>query len=278
VPRGGNGLSKQDREALAEATVGGKSTIGVLIASKSGANGTVVSGLQGLGANIRYRDDSIDYVRAFVATNKVNAVANLAGVQAIAIDRLIPIDDPAAESGGIDADPTPPGPGTPAENSQLPTRDIGAPQFVAAHPTYDGRGVVIGILDTGIDVLTPELQSAKTVDGTPTRKIIDWENFNDPPNGLDPSWINMQTQVNVSGGSFASGGVTYTGVAADGAYRLGVFDESSIMRGASTRSAAAPTSTGTECAARSSPSSGTHRATPSGSTRTPITASPANRG
>ena len=149
-------------------------------------------------------------------------------MEAVAFNVLVPIDDPRPEAGGAEAAPAPPGPGTPAENPQLPTRDIGAPQFVAAHPTYDGRGVVIGILDTGIDVLTPELQTAKKLDGTPTHKIIDWKNFNDPLSGSDPSWVNMTTQVAVSAGSFSSGGITYTGVPADGIYRFGVFDERSI--------------------------------------------------
>ncbi len=153
----------------------------------------------------------------------MEAVASLDAVQQASLDILIPLDDPSPE-----ATPTPPGPGTPAENSQLPTRDIGAPQFVAANSSYDGRGVVIGILDTGIDVLTPELQTAKNLSGGTVRKIIQWKNFNDPFSGLDPSWVNMETQVNVSGGSFTAGGNTYTDVPADGPYRFGVFKEADI--------------------------------------------------
>ena len=42
----------------------------------------------------------------------------------------------------------------------MPTYRIGAPQFVAAHPTYDGRGVKVGIVDTGVDLDRPELQTA----------------------------------------------------------------------------------------------------------------------
>src|SRR5262249_51795938 len=148
---------------------------------------------------VRVREDSIDYVRALVPTDMVDAVASLSGVESVSPDVLVPIEDPRPEAGATEATPTPPGPTTPAENSQLPTRDIGAPQFVAAHPTFDGRGVVIGILDTGIDVLTPELQTAKKLDGTPTRKIIDWRNVNDPLSGLDPSWVDMHAQVTVAG-------------------------------------------------------------------------------
>jgi len=73
------------------------------------------------------------------------------------------VDDPKPEAGSPNVDP--PGAGTPPQNPYMPTRDIGAPQFVAAHPTWDGRGVKIGILDTGIDLLTPELQTAKTQAG-----------------------------------------------------------------------------------------------------------------
>jgi tripeptidyl-peptidase-2 len=41
----------------------------------------------------------------------------------------------------------------------MPNDDIGAGDFKAAHPTYDGRGVVIAILDTGVDAFAPGLTS-----------------------------------------------------------------------------------------------------------------------
>jgi hypothetical protein len=226
---GGSGkpkLSKEDRAALAEARANGEKQVTMLIAAKTGQMNAVADGVTSLGGIVRQTEASIDYVRATVPIDKVEAVASLDAVQQASLDILIPLDDPSAE-----ATPTPPGPSTPAENPQLPTRDIGAPQFVAAHPTYDGRGVVIGILDTGIDVLTPELQTAKNISGGTVRKIIQWKNFNDPFSGLDPSWVNMETQVSVAGGSFAAGGNTYTGVPADGTYRFGVFKEDDISAG-----------------------------------------------
>jgi Subtilase family len=227
APQGSSKLSKEDAAVVIQARLNHVPQLDLLIAAKSGAARQVADAVTALGGNVRNREDSIDYVRALVPTDKVDAVARLSGVEAVSPDVLVPIEDPRPEAGAVDATPTPPGPLTPAENPQLPTRDIGAPQFVAAHPSFDGRGVVIGILDTGIDVLTPELQTARRLDGTPTRKIIDWENFNDPLTGLDPSWVDMHAQVTVAGGSFTAGGVAYTG-AVDGTYRFGVFDESSI--------------------------------------------------
>ncbi len=55
----------------------------------------------------------------------------------------------------------------------LPRRSTGAEQFIAGHPTHDGRGVLIGILDSGIDAGVPGLQ--RTTTGDP--KLLDLRDF-----------------------------------------------------------------------------------------------------
>ena len=107
----------------------------------------------------------------------------------------------------------------------MPTRDTGAPQFVAANPTYDGRGVTIGILDTGIDLFTPELQTAKSKNGASQRKIIDWVTYTDPLTDDDPTWVVTGTAVSAgSSKTFVVGPDTYTAPRA-GDFAFGTFVE-----------------------------------------------------
>lgn len=55
----------------------------------------------------------------------------------------------------------------------MPLGSTGVDRFLRAHPTYDGRGVLIGILDTGIDPAVPGL--ATTSAGGP--KVLDLRDF-----------------------------------------------------------------------------------------------------
>jgi subtilisin family serine protease len=55
----------------------------------------------------------------------------------------------------------------------MPLASTGVPEFAAALPQADGRGVLIAILDSGIDPSVPGLQ--RTTDGTP--KLLDARDF-----------------------------------------------------------------------------------------------------
>jgi subtilisin family serine protease len=194
----------------------------MLFATVETSTGSVANALRALGATVRKTDADVGYIRADVPTDKAEAAAKLPGVVASELDQVFSIVPPdAGEGTGPTATPSET---TPAQNPYMPTRDIGAPQFVAANPTWDGRGTTIGILDSGVDIGHPALQETTTGE----RKIIDWLTYTDPATEGDPSWVPMTTTVTVVGGSFTVGtgaaARTYTG-APDGTWRYGEFSE-----------------------------------------------------
>jgi hypothetical protein len=103
-------------------------------------------------------------------------------------------------------------------NPWLPTYLMGVPQFLAANPTFDGRGVTIAVLSGNGDPDHPMLQSARALDGTMVAKTIDFE---DPARSdaasLTPA---VMAQVNTaSDGRFQVHGETYVAPRA-GTYRF----------------------------------------------------------
>ena len=229
-------LRKHDRLRLVEARAQGKREVTLLIASAPGANERVWHEMTRAGGRVQYRDDDVSYLRVKVPIDVVEVIARSPNVEALNVDgSVVYVTQAPVESGNGNGPPnriTPPDAKTPAENPYLPSREIGAPQFISAHPAFDGRGVVVALVDTNIDWLIPELQTAKTIDGKPTRKILDIRSA--AASAIDPSdddgrlssyiTLDMRDEVRAEGGVLVQKDVRFA-VPADGVYRIGVIDE-----------------------------------------------------
>ena len=211
-------LGLHDQQLLARATADGRATVTILVAAKGGAANQAAAAIEAAGGTVRYRDAALGYIRADVPTATVTDLAAHASIQAVDLDEVVPLPDPLPSGAVGPVTRPPPDENTPRANPYMPIQDTGAAAFIDAHPEWDGRGVTIGIVDTGISLDHPSLN----VTSTGERKIVDWVTGTDPLTDPDPTWINMSAQV--SGASFTFQSVTYTAPAA-GSYRIGRFNE-----------------------------------------------------
>ncbi|HEX8343254.1 MAG TPA: S8 family serine peptidase [Actinoplanes sp.] len=216
-------LESRDVELLAKAEAEGARAVTLIIATDKGEAADVAAAVQKLGGTVTRRFDKVGYVLASVPTAKVLKAAALDGIAAVDLDEKVKVPDPQPETrpGAAvtrQAAPAGPGPNTPAANPYMPANEIGAVDFRKANPTWDGRGVTIGIMDSGVDLDNPALQTTSTGE----RKIVDWVTATDPVLEGDASWRAMVTQVN--GPAFTYAGSSYRAPA--GTWRVSAFAES----------------------------------------------------
>jgi subtilisin family serine protease len=212
--------SKRDRELIAQARAEGRSEVSLIIAAVPGQNDAVMSGVQALGGAVDASNARFGYVQATVPIDKAEAAFGIGGAESLGLDEVLPLEDPRPD-GSVDPTPQPaPNASTPRNNPYMPIGDTGAAQFIAAHPSWDGRGTTIAIVDSGVDLGHPALQATTTGE----RKIVDWVTFTSPtaPNDGDATWLRMNNAVN--GSTFTFSGVTYTAPVA-GSYRIARFNE-----------------------------------------------------
>ncbi|MET9380422.1 S8 family serine peptidase [Streptomyces sp. NPDC002928] len=224
-------LGSDDADRLAQAKADGDKTVTLMVATAPGQTEQVAEKLDAVkGGSVGRTYDKLGYVRATVPTgtadSAIAAAAKLSSVQAIDLRQEIQLDDPTpsadtaegAKSAGTTATYSGPNKNTPAENPYNPSFETGAVDFVKDNPKADGRGITIGILDSGVDLGHPALQ--KTTTGE--RKIVDWVTSTDPIVDSDNTWRPMITSV--SGPSFTFSGRTWTAPA--GSYQISTFKES----------------------------------------------------
>ncbi|MGW3338186.1 S8 family serine peptidase [Streptomyces sp. NPDC001009] len=231
-------LGPDDADRLAEAKADGAKSVTMMIATAPGSTEQVASQLDAAGT-VGRTFDKVGYVRATVPTAKADSViaaaAKLSSVHAIDLRQEIPLDDPApgadtakdAKNSRTAATYPAPGSNTPAKNPYNPSFETGAVDFVKNNPKADGRGVTIGILDSGVDLGHPALQ--KTTTGE--RKIVDWVTATDPVSDGDGTWRRMTAAVSGPSFSVGSGASAETFKAPAGAYKFNYLYESATTGG-----------------------------------------------
>ncbi|WP_106298375.1 S8 family serine peptidase [Knoellia remsis] len=218
--KSGDKLGRHDRDLLEKAQDEGAKRVVVMLATEKGRTAETVKAIEAAGGVAATVNDRLGYISASVPTGKVDALAKQKSIVAVDLNESIPLPKPEAEApAGAQAAAVPaPGPSTPDDNPYMPTRDIGSVAFKKANPTWDGRGITIGIIDSGVDLDHPALQ--KTTTGE--RKIVDWVTGTDPLLEGDGSWRAMLTQV--TGPTFTYAGQSWTAPA--GTYRINRVAES----------------------------------------------------
>ncbi|MFF1506035.1 S8 family serine peptidase [Streptomyces sp. NPDC058326] len=225
-------LGATDAQRLTEAEVSGDKHVTILVATAPGATEQVAGQLDAVaGASVGKRQDALGYVRATLPTAKaeaaIKAAVKLSSVQSIDLQAEIKLDDPTPDAGaatgavdGTTVSRTYPAPSksTPAKNPYNPSHETGAVEFVEDHPKADGRGVTIGVLDSGVDLGHPALQ--KTTTGE--RKIVDWVTATDPLTEGDATWRAQITPV--AGPVFTAAAQSWK--APEGSYQWSRFSES----------------------------------------------------
>jgi subtilisin family serine protease len=198
----------------------------MMLAVKDGRTEEVRQALTDLGADVTRTDAEIGYVKANVAFADVDKVVAIEDVLRADVDELLELEDTGAGDGGAGTAaqpvstsqdlPAAPSAKTGDDNPYMPTRDIGSVDFKAKHPAFDGRGVTIGIMDTGVDPTHPAL--AETTTGE--RKLVDTVAGSNPTNFIDlltdRTWALLTSANKVSGTTVVKNNITWTLPEADG--------------------------------------------------------------
>jgi Subtilase family len=250
VPAEARRMSFDNRVLLNRAVVAGLRTLEILVLARA-ADGNGFAGrvhdvadlVTRIGGRVAKTEDAIGYLRVEVPTERLLELAGDAAIEAYHISSL--------SRGAWYRDAAPPSNAemfrsyevTPiaatepvvkhAELPALSPTDARAPGYTAddagvgrwldEHPTYDGRGVTIAIVEgSAPSFIDPTLHGAKTLDGRDVPKIAGVLNVATPA-AHDDSRVALDARVETERSWARVGGRTYV-LPRPGRYRFGTLD------------------------------------------------------
>ncbi len=234
-------MFKDARARLAEALVRDQPDVLLMIASQRGQNEAVADLITGWGANIHYRADDVDYLRARVPIGRVQELVGHPAVFSIDLSDVPPPEsedeeEPGARQGfpgSIEDRPTawqapadtaevwpPVWSSFPLTNRYDPVASMNGLEFRRENPTFDGRGVTAAMIDRIMDPLLPELQHALTLEGEPIHKVAAYFSVTDRVEEPDDNWVQMDSVVTALDGRIHYGEGEWA-APRDGTFRMG---------------------------------------------------------
>ena len=234
-------VSQRDRVLLNQALVNNKQhdPVTALVACAGGQVTDVAQQVMGFGATILRRVDEIGYLRVRVPLDKFEKLLHLHAVMDATIDGVsnyeyvLDTDTQGIvwnfdQRGSIPSVyshlPILPASALKAENPYVPTRDIGAPQFIGVHPSFDGRGTTIAFVEVFPYWSHPVFQTGRKLDGTLVPKFAGILNDGDIGSETDRTLVQMKVEVAAGAGGYFrdTEGKVYR-APGPGEYRFGTF-------------------------------------------------------
>ncbi|HEY7499680.1 MAG TPA: S8 family serine peptidase [Vicinamibacterales bacterium] len=233
-------MSLHNRALLNRAAVLGLRAIELMIAVSDGGFERATALVAGAGGRVRFESRRVGYVRAEIPIESLLGVVSDSSVEAYQIstdsegswEYDLRTERSAEGFRNLEARPT--GDGATATEPRLPLlavqqsrqdgftadTDTGLDEWFKTHPTYDGRGVTIALLETAQPELNhPTLRTAKTLDGRGVPKIAGVINSFDPSEP-DETRVDLDTEIDAASTWRRAGDRTYI-LPRAGRYRFG---------------------------------------------------------